>query len=129
MNSPLQAEKELLSIGEVSRLTGVKPYILRYWESKFHLVRPLRRSSGQRRFSRRDLETVQKVRDLIEEKGYTLEGARKHLRQAARAPQAQIPLEFAEATAAVGTLKQLKGEIEDLLKTLKSSTVAKPGRD
>jgi DNA-binding transcriptional MerR regulator len=117
----LPAEKEFFSIGEASRITGVKTYILRYWESKFGLLRPARRDSGQRKFTRRDLETIQKIRELLYDRRFTIEGARKHLRQEARRGPAQASLELSDDSAALATLREVKKEISDLLRTFKTT--------
>jgi DNA-binding transcriptional MerR regulator len=117
----LPTEKEFFSIGEASRITGVKTYILRYWESKIGLLRPARRDSGQRKFTRKDLETIQKIRELLYDRRFTIEGARKHLRQEAKRGPAQIPLELADSSAAIETLKDVKKDISELLRTLKST--------
>ena len=72
-------EKKYFSIGEASRMTGVKQYVLRYWESQFRLVRPSRRESGQRKYTQEDINTILRVRELLYEKRYTIEGAKKYL--------------------------------------------------
>jgi DNA-binding transcriptional MerR regulator len=117
----LPTEKDFFSIGEASRITGVKTYILRYWESKFGLLRPARRDSGQRKFARKDLETIQKIRELLYDRRFTIEGARKHLRLEAKKGSIQMPLELADSSAAVETLRDVKKEISELLRTLKSN--------
>ncbi len=121
MSFTLPAEKEYFSIGEVSRITGVRPYVLRYWESRFGLLRPARRDSGQRKFTRRDVETIGRIRELLYERRFTIEGAKKHLRQEAKKGPVQMPLELAESSAAVETLREIKKELADLLHDLKSA--------
>ncbi|MBI4397266.1 MAG: MerR family transcriptional regulator [Elusimicrobia bacterium] len=116
----LPAEKEYFSIGEVSRITGVKPYILRYWESRFGLLRPNRRESGQRKFTRRDVETICRIRELLYERRFTIEGAKKHLRQQDKKAPVQISLELAESSAAAETLKEVKKELTDILQVLRN---------
>ncbi len=121
MSFSLPAEKEYFSIGEVSRITGVRPYVLRYWESRFGLLRPARRDSGQRKFTRRDVETIARIRELLYDRRFTIEGAKKHLRQEAKKGPVQMPLELAESAAAVETLREIKKELADLLHDLKSA--------
>ena len=117
----IPAEKEYFSIGETSRITGVKPYILRYWESKFSLIRPLRRDSGQRRFTRRDVETIGKIRELLYDRRFRIEGAKKFLRQQAKKGPEQVSLELGESAAALQCLREVKTELSALLMDLKQA--------
>ena len=68
------------SIGEVSKEIGVEAYVLRYWESEFHQLRPRKNSSGRRIYTKDDLELVRQIYDLLRVKKYTLEGARQALK-------------------------------------------------
>ncbi len=72
-------QKEYFSIGDVKRITGVPEYSVRYWESEFHLIRPVRLPSGHRRYSKQDVYTILKIKDLIYTHKLTLEGAKKQL--------------------------------------------------
>jgi len=71
--------KLFYKIGEVCRLTDVKPHILRYWESEFPALAPRKSSGGQRVYEPRDLEMVKRIKRMLYEEGYTIAGARKHL--------------------------------------------------
>jgi DNA-binding transcriptional MerR regulator len=66
-------------IGEVSSLVGVEPHVLRYWEREFRVIRPQKSAKGQRVYSRRDVENLQRVRELLYTEGFTIAGARKKL--------------------------------------------------
>ncbi|OGR82015.1 MAG: hypothetical protein A2902_02310 [Elusimicrobia bacterium RIFCSPLOWO2_01_FULL_64_13] len=112
-------DKEYFSIGEASRLTQIRPYVLRYWESEFHLLRPSRRESGQRKFSRKDIETILKIKDLLYVKRYTISGAKKTLLDDRRAKPEQLKIELAENGAAVELLKETRETLEGLLKILR----------
>ncbi len=68
-------------IKDVAQLTGVKPYVLRYWESEFPELAPEKDASDQRRYRAKDIETVQAIRKLLYEDRFTIQGARKQLRQ------------------------------------------------
>lgn len=68
-------------IGEVSRLVGVAPHVLRYWETEFSSIRPQKSSHGQRVYSKRDVQRLLAVKDLLKNQGFTIEGARKRLRE------------------------------------------------
>ena len=68
-------------IGEVSRITGVTPYVLRYWESEFRWMSPHKSRSKQRLYRRKDIEMILLIRKLLYEERYTIAGARKRLRE------------------------------------------------
>ena len=68
-------------IGEVSRITGVKPYVLRYWESEFRWMAPAKSRSKQRLYRKRDIEVIQLIKRLLYEERFTIAGARKKLRE------------------------------------------------
>jgi len=67
-------------IGEVSKITGVKPYVLRYWESEFRWMAPQKSRSKQRLYRRKDIETILQIKNLLYSQRYTIAGARKKLR-------------------------------------------------
>ncbi len=71
-------EKSLFRIGEVSRLTATKTFVLRYWESEFPALQPVKSPSGHRLYRRDDIETVFEIKRLLYEEGFTIAGARKH---------------------------------------------------
>lgn len=86
-------------IGEVSEIVGVEPHVLRYWETEFRTIRPQKSRKGQRIYSRRDVDKLLRVKDLLYNQGYTIVGARKRLRDAVQAPspeQAQAALATAD---------------------------------
>src|SRR3974390_2645656 len=70
-------------IGEVAELVGVEPHVLRYWEREFRSIRPTKSAKGQRVYSRRDVENLLRVRELLYSEGFTIAGARKRLSQPA----------------------------------------------
>jgi DNA-binding transcriptional MerR regulator len=72
-------ENSLFRIGEVSRLTATKAFVLRYWESEFPMLQPVKSPSGHRLYRRADIETVFEIKRLLYEEGFTIAGARKHL--------------------------------------------------
>ncbi|MGA3293646.1 MAG: MerR family transcriptional regulator [Candidatus Acidiferrales bacterium] len=77
--APEIPEKSLFRIGEVSRLTATKAFVLRYWESEFPTLQPVKSPSGHRLYRREDIETVFEIKRLLYEEGFTIAGARKHL--------------------------------------------------
>src|SRR5215475_14223436 len=75
-------------IGEVAELVGVEPHVLRYWEREFRTIRPTKSAKGQRVYSRRDVENLMRVRELLYREGFTIAGAKKKLQRAGIEPVA-----------------------------------------
>src|SRR5215207_6183127 len=71
--------KLFFRIGEVASLVGVEPHVLRYWEREFRSIRPTKSAKGQRVYSRKDVENLLRVRDLLYRDGFTIAGAKKKL--------------------------------------------------
>ncbi len=72
--------KKYYRIGEVSRITGVEPHVLRYWENEFKSIRP-RRIAKQRLYRRQDIQIIKFIKSLLHEEGFTIAGAKKRLKQ------------------------------------------------
>ncbi len=109
---PLLPEKEWFNIGEACRLLRVPAHTLRYWEQHFRLLRPTRRNSGHRRYSRSDLETAFQIKDLLQNKKMTTAGARKAL--AARQRGGRLPSSPGGGAVPPGLVKLLRQAREDL---------------
>jgi len=93
------AAKRYYRIGEVSRITGVKAHVLRYWESEFRWMAPAKSRSQQRLYRKRDIEVILLLKRLLHEERFTIAGARKRLRElgvakALEAPQIDLGLEI-----------------------------------
>src|SRR5882672_4987254 len=73
-------DKNLFRIGEVSRLTATKQFVLRYWESEFPMLQPVKSPKGHRLYRRQDIETIIVIKRLLYDEGFTIAGARRHLR-------------------------------------------------
>jgi len=105
----IPSDRRYFRIGEASRIVGVEPYVLRYWESEFPQVRPRRADSNQRTYQRKDLETLLEIKRLLYEEKMTIAGAKKRLRAGrdgeAGAPR---PLELHE-------IREALHEVLDLL--------------
>jgi DNA-binding transcriptional MerR regulator len=86
-----EPEERLFRIGEVSRLTGVKAFVLRYWEQEIPALQPVKTPTGHRLYRREDIETVYEIKRLLYEQGFTLAGARKHLAELQSEEQASSP--------------------------------------
>jgi DNA-binding transcriptional MerR regulator len=74
-------EKKLYRIGEVSRLAALKPFVLRYWETEFPMLEPIKGSSGHRLYRQEDVDMVFRIKRLLYDEGFTIAGARRHLRE------------------------------------------------
>jgi DNA-binding transcriptional MerR regulator len=116
---PELPDKLYFKIGEVARLVGVKPYVLRYWETEFRVLRPEKSQTRHRLYRRRDVETLLEIRRLLHDERYTIEGAKRRLRQGvdAEEPAAQ-PTEPADVMARV------RIEVMDLCRLLERDPTA-----
>jgi len=79
MGSSRQETKLFYKIGEVCKLAGIRPHVLRYWESEFPTLKPRKNRGGQRVYQAKDLELVQRIKRMLHEEGYTIAGAKKQL--------------------------------------------------
>jgi len=103
-------------IGEVSALAGTKPYVLRYWETEFPTLKPVKTPSGHRLYRRQDVEMVLEIKRLLYEEGFTIEGARKQL---AGYSDAKSEEKSSQSPKLDGTqLKAIKLELQSLLTLL-----------
>lgn len=108
-------------IGEVSQIVGVEPHVLRYWETEFRSIRPQKSRKGQRIYSRRDVDKLLKVKDLLYTHGFTIAGARKRLREAGAEAEPERPVVSAAPVSATlppqarGQLIELRAEIQRML--------------
>jgi len=111
-------DKLFYRIGEVSAITAVPPYVLRYWESEFRLLRPRKNHAGQRVYRKQDIELVFRIKRLLYEDRLTLEGARRRLQQEgkARAQQLELPVPDAETLA---VLREVRARLEGMRRLLR----------
>ena len=100
-----RSEKRYYRIGEVSRITDVKPYVLRYWESEFRWMAPQKSRSKQRLYRRRDIDMILLIKKLLYEQRFTIAGARKKLRElgAGQRPRGSGKLSVEMPTTALAT--------------------------
>ena len=103
-------------IGEVSKLTRTKAYVLRFWETEFPKLRPMKSKSGHRLYRRRDVEMVLEIKRLLYGKGYTISGARKYLAGGLRGESAQQHL--FQATLNTSELGAIRQELQSILTML-----------
>ena len=112
-------------IGEVAKLAGIKPYVLRFWESEFNGLGPKKSGTGHRLYRRKDVEMVLEIKRLLYEKRFTIEGARKVLeskpkRTEAAAKPVAVPRRQAELfSGSPAFYQELKKELSEILAILK----------
>ncbi len=109
---PRIPEKKNFRIGEVAEIVGVESYVLRFWETEFAELAPTKSKSNQRMYSQQDAEVALRIRDLLYEEGFTIEGARRQLDKG-RASALEVPAR----TKAV--LKQVRKDVQELLQLAK----------
>ncbi len=107
---PRVPEKQYFRIGEVAQIAEVEAYVLRFWETEFDSLHPQKSRSNQRMYSRKDVDLVLRIRDLLYEDGFTISGARKRLRSRRKDPKPDVPARTRTVLARV------RNELEDLLK-------------
>jgi DNA-binding transcriptional MerR regulator len=108
-------KKIYFSIGEVSTMTDVPQHVLRYWEEVFPTLRPPKRRSGSRAYREQDIEKVRLIKQLLYEKGYTIRGARKHLREGLVESQKRETIRSMS-----GELAEIERRLENILDILES---------
>lgn len=87
-------DKLYYKIGEVSEITGIEPYVLRYWESEFKIISPARSKSKQRLYRKKDLELIMEIKHLLHDERFTIEGAKKKLQKTGRGRARQLDFGF-----------------------------------
>ncbi|NBW04537.1 MAG: MerR family transcriptional regulator [Alphaproteobacteria bacterium] len=87
-----KAKDAFKTISEVSALLDVPPHVLRFWETKFSTLRPLKRSGGRRYYRPDDVAMLQRIRALLYDDGFTIKGAQKHLRSKGAGDEGGVPI-------------------------------------
>lgn len=119
-------DKQYFKIGEVSRLVGVEPYVLRYWETEFPAIKPTKSPSRQRLYRRRDVEAILTIKHLLYERRFTIEGARKHLNRSRNSNESKKSeaLELNQSADAHRILLQsLSEQLREISDTLNEGSV------
>ena len=98
-------DKLYFKVGEVSAITGVPAYVLRFWETEFNKIKPKRTPSGQRLYRKNDIELILRVKHLLYEKKYTIQGAKQHLKTK--------PAEKMKKSSTI-TLHEIRSELESI---------------
>ena len=117
--SPDIPDKLYFKIGEVSELLGVETYVLRYWETEFPALSPKKSGTGHRLYRRKDVELLLRIKHLLYEKRFTIEGARQSLEAAARAPKPRATGRVQQELFTEDPLPEIRRELAGILQILK----------
>ncbi len=108
-------EKTYYRIGEVARYTGIKPYVLRFWETEFKMMVPPKSRSRQRMYRRRDIETILIIKELLYRERFTIEGARKRLVEIMRGRRTDDQSHQSAARRDLGRIRAELSQLRELL--------------
>jgi DNA-binding transcriptional MerR regulator len=109
-------DKLYFRIGEVAGLCRLPAYVLRFWESEFPHLKPVKSSTGQRMYRKRDVESVLRIKQLLYEQGFTIAGARQQLRSESRADKGQTAIPFPAHSAV--ELQHIRQGLREILTML-----------
>jgi DNA-binding transcriptional MerR regulator len=112
--SELSDDDRLYKIGEVCRMADVQPYVLRYWETEFPSLAPNKSGGGQRLYTRREIDVILRIKQLLYSEGFTIAGAKKKL-------ETEEPAPSAPAKDVSKALRQVKEELTAILRMLDES--------
>jgi DNA-binding transcriptional MerR regulator len=112
-------DKLFYKIGEVSKIVGVEPYVLRYWETEFPFLKPRKNKSGQRVYIKKDVELLLMIKRLLYQERYTIEGVRKRLGLVSVQPEPKPePEQRKEARQPARTIEHIKKRLREILSQL-----------
>jgi len=113
-------DKRYFPIREVAEITGVEPYVLRFWEKEFPSIRPPKADTGHRRYRRKDIETILEIKRLLYDQGFTIAGARSQLQKAAHSAESLNSPAGKKAARAdpAAALTRIRRELSDILTML-----------
>jgi len=105
-------------IGDVAELCGLETYVLRFWETEFPQLAPKKSSTGQRLYRKHDVENVLRIMRLLYEEGFTIEGARRQLKDELRPAKHQNALPFSKHKPGRNGLKEVRSGLQEILKMM-----------
>ena len=108
-------DKIYFKIGEVSEIIGVEPYVLRYWETEFDVLKPSKAPSRHRLYKKKDVEMLLDIKRLLYSEGFTIEGARKKLNETKKEEKTQLKLPLADQKYR-SALSKIKKDLQSLRK-------------
>jgi DNA-binding transcriptional MerR regulator len=106
-------DKLYFRIGEVSELCRLPAYVLRFWETEFPQLKPVKSNTGQRMYRRKDVDAVLRIKKLLYEEGFTIAGARQQLRSDLKLEKNQAPLPF--PSQSISDLRRIRHGLEEIL--------------
>jgi len=112
-------DKLYFKIGEVSDLLGVEPYVLRFWETEFPVLQPKKSGTGHRLYRRKDVELLLRIKHLLYEKRYTIEGARQSLHSEGRGTKARRSATVQQELFATDPWPEIRRQLTEILNLLK----------
>jgi len=112
-------DKLYFKIGEVSDLLGVEPYVLRFWETEFPVLQPKKSGTGHRLYRRKDVELLLRIKHLLYEKRYTIEGARQSLQAEGRGAKARRSATVQQELFAIDPWPEIRRQLTEILNLLK----------
>ncbi len=118
MKSTPLPDKLYFKIGEVSTLTDIEPYILRYWESEFKLIKPYRTKTNQRLYRKKDVESIIKIKKMLYEQKFTIAGAKKKIKETPEQSQQNQPSLGFINPEYVDALKATRNELKEIVSLL-----------
>ena len=114
-----QIKKLYYSISEVSKITGLKQYVLRYWETEFTQLKPPKNRAGNRTYRQKDIDVIHKIKELLYKKKFTIEGARKQMETGVITGEMEATKDSAKSPAIdTEVLEKLKQELKDILRII-----------
>ena len=112
-------KKLYYSISEVSKITGLKQYVLRYWETEFTQLKPPKNRAGNRTYRQKDIEIIHKIKELLYKKKFTIEGARKQMEAGFIAGETELTTEAGNRTRIKSEVfVKLKKELKEILRII-----------
>ncbi len=114
ISDPVIPDKLYFRIGEVSRLCRLPAYVLRFWETEFPQLKPVKSGTGQRMYRQRDVESVLRIKRLLYAEGFTIAGARQQLKAESKPARLQSGLPFPKQASADG-LKKVRQGLQEIL--------------
>lgn len=116
-NAPEIPDKLFFRIGEVSTMLGLEPYVLRYWETEFPSLSPKKSGTGHRLYRRKDVELLLRIKHLLYEKRFTIDGARQFLHEESKSAQKEVKQE--QQILFSDPLPEIRRELAEILKLLR----------
>ena len=123
--SKKESGKIYYSISEVADLTDVRPHVLRYWESKFKMLKPKKNRAGNRMYRPKEIDLILRIKELLYDRRYTIAGARRTLLDERKSGEDQVEMDFDKRVAERSVVVAVKKELEEILEILSRNVSAR----